>query len=90
MNAPLPSLLSAVELAPRNIQVNAIAPGFIKTHFSEAIWGNEAINAMVIAQTPAGRIAAPDELTGTALYLASAASDFMTGQILVVDGGLTL
>lgn len=80
----------AVELAPRNIQVNAIAPGFIKTHFSEAIWSNEAINALVIARTPAGRMAAPDELTGTALYLASAASDFMTGQILVVDGGLTL
>jgi len=80
----------AVELAPRNIQVNAIAPGFIKTHFSEAIWSNEAINAMVIARTPAGRMAAPNELTGTALYLASAASDFMTGQILVVDGGLTL
>jgi len=80
----------AVELAPRNIQVNAIAPGFIKTHFSEAIWGNASISEMVIARTPAGRIAAPDELTGTALYLASAASDFMTGQILVVDGGLTL
>ncbi len=80
----------AVELAPRNIQVNAIAPGFIKTHFSEAIWSNEAIYEMVIARTPAGRIAAPDELTGTALYLASAASDFTTGQILVVDGGLTL
>jgi len=80
----------AVELAPRNIQVNAIAPGFIKTHFSEAIWGDEAIYGMVIARTPAGRMAAPGELMGTALYLASAASDFMTGQILVVDGGLTL
>ncbi len=80
----------AVELAPRNIQVNAIAPGFIKTHFSEAIWSNEAINAMVIARTPAGRMAEPNELTGTALYLASAASNFTTGQTLVVDGGLTL
>src|SRR5579862_6511719 len=73
----------AVELAPRNIQVNAIAPGFIKTHFSQAIWGDEATNAAVIARTPAGRIAASDELAGTALYLASAASDFMTGQTLV-------
>lgn len=80
----------AVELAPQNIQVNAIAPGFIKTKFSQAIWGNDQLNEMVVAQTPAGRIATTDELTGIALYLASPASSFTTGQTIVVDGGLTL
>jgi NAD(P)-dependent dehydrogenase (short-subunit alcohol dehydrogenase family) len=80
----------AVELAPQNIQVNAIAPGFIKTRFSEAIWGNEQINDAVIAATPAGRIADVNEITGMALYLASPASSFTTGQTFVVDGGLTL
>jgi NAD(P)-dependent dehydrogenase (short-subunit alcohol dehydrogenase family) len=80
----------AVELAPHNIQVNAIAPGFIKTRFSQAIWGNEQINERVIASTPAGRIASVEEITGIALYLASKASDFTTGQAIVVDGGLTL
>lgn len=80
----------AVELAPQNIQVNAIAPGFIKTKFSQAIWGNDQLNDMVVAQTPAGRIASVDELTGIALYLASPASSFTTGQTIVVDGGLTL
>jgi len=80
----------AVELAPQHIQVNAIAPGFIKTKFSQAIWGNEPINAMVTAQTPAQRIGTVDDLTGLALYLASSASDFTTGQVITVDGGLTL
>src|SRR5579859_4197604 len=80
----------AVELAPQNIQINAIAPGFIKTRFSEAIWGNEQINDVVIAATPAGRIADVSEITGMALYLASPASSFTTGQTFVIDGGLTL
>lgn len=80
----------AVELAPHNIQVNAIAPGFIKTRFSQAIWGNEEVNDAVIASTPAKRIASVEELEGLALYLASSASNFLTGQTIVVDGGLTL
>lgn len=80
----------AVELAPQKIQVNAIAPGFIKTRFSQAIWGDEQVNAMVTGQTPAQRIGTVDDLTGLALYLASSASDFTTGQIITVDGGLTL
>lgn len=80
----------AVELAPHNIQVNAIAPGFVKTKFSQAIWGNDQINDMIINTTPAGRIASVDEITGIALYLASPASSFTTGQTIVVDGGLTL
>ena len=80
----------AIELAPQNIQVNAIAPGFIKTRFSQAIWGNDALSDQLIAQTPAGRIATVDEVTGIALYLAAPASSFTTGQAIVVDGGLTL
>ena len=80
----------AVELAAHNIQVNAIAPGFVKTKFSQAIWGDETVNAAVVANTPAGRIATVEELQGMMLYLASSASNFLTGQIIVIDGGLTL
>jgi NAD(P)-dependent dehydrogenase (short-subunit alcohol dehydrogenase family) len=77
----------AVELAADNIQVNAIAPGFIKTRFSSAIWDNPHINEAVVRTIPQHRIAAPEELTGIALYLASAASSFTTGATFVVDGG---
>lgn len=77
----------AVELAPDNIQVNAIAPGFIKTRFSSAIWDNPTIHDRVIEAIPQRRIAEPQELTGIALYLASAASSFTTGATFVVDGG---
>jgi len=77
----------AGELAADNIQVNAIAPGFIKTKFSSAIWSNPDINAQVIKQIPQSRIAEPEELTGIALYLASDASSFTTGSTILVDGG---
>ncbi|MBX3083004.1 MAG: glucose 1-dehydrogenase [Anaerolineae bacterium] len=80
----------AVELAHSNIQVNAIAPGFIQTKFSQAIWGNDQLNEMVSKATPAKRIGNVEELLGMALYLASAASNFTTGQTFVVDGGLSL
>jgi NAD(P)-dependent dehydrogenase (short-subunit alcohol dehydrogenase family) len=77
----------AAELAGDNIQVNALAPGYVKTRFSQAVWDDPARNAQVTAQISQGRMAAPEELTGAALYLASAASSFTTGAILVVDGG---
>lgn len=77
----------AAELAENNIQVNAIAPGFIKTKFSAAIWGNPQLNEMVMKAIPQWRMAEPEELTGMALYLASAASSFTTGATMVVDGG---
>lgn len=77
----------AVELANANIQVNAIAPGFIKTRFSQAIWGNEQINNMVMKTIPQRRMAEPEELTGIALYLASPASSFTTGSTFLIDGG---
>ncbi|MHB8626892.1 MAG: glucose 1-dehydrogenase [Aggregatilineales bacterium] len=80
----------ALELAGSNIQVNAIAPGFIKTRFSQAVWDNETLNKQILMRTPAGRMGHPDEVAAMALYLASAASNFTTGQAFVLDGGLTL
>lgn len=80
----------ALELAGSNIQVNAIAPGFIKTHFSQALWGNEALNQQLLERTPAGRMGTTGEVAALALYLASSASNFTTGQAFVMDGGLTL
>ena len=77
----------AVDLAHENIQVNAIAPGFIQTKFSRVLWETEEIHQKVIAQIPQGRIGQPEEVQGVALYLASSASDFTTGAIMVVDGG---
>lgn len=77
----------AVELAADNIRVNAIAPGFIKTRFSSALWDNPRINEAVLRAIPQGRMAAAEELTGIALYLASDASSFTTGATFVIDGG---
>ncbi|MCB8920833.1 MAG: glucose 1-dehydrogenase [Ardenticatenaceae bacterium] len=77
----------AAELAPANIQVNAIAPGFVKTKFSAALWGNEQINTAVLRTIPQNRMADPSELTGIALYLASSASSFTTGATFLIDGG---
>lgn len=77
----------AGELAADNIQVNAIAPGFIQTKFSSAIWSNPSVNEMVVNKIPQKRIAQPSELTGIALYLASDASSFTTGGTFTIDGG---
>jgi gluconate 5-dehydrogenase len=78
----------AVELAPMGIQVNAIAPGYFATEMNRALIDNAEFNAWVCKRTPAGRWGQPDELAGIAVYLASAASDYMTGQLLMVDGGM--
>lgn len=80
----------AVELGSHDIQVNAIAPGFVKTRFSAALWQNQALHDRLTRETPAGRMAEPEELTAIALYLASGASDFTTGAVFTVDGGYTL
>jgi NAD(P)-dependent dehydrogenase (short-subunit alcohol dehydrogenase family) len=77
----------AGELAPDNIQVNCIAPGFVKTSFSRALWQNDKIYDAVIKAVPQKRMAEPAEIAGIALYLASPASDFTTGATFVVDGG---
>ncbi len=77
----------AVELAAQNIQVNAIAPGLVKTKFSSALWQNEKVKTAVTSLIPQKRMADPDELTGIALYLAAPASSFTTGSTFIVDGG---
>jgi NAD(P)-dependent dehydrogenase (short-subunit alcohol dehydrogenase family) len=77
----------ASELAADNIQVNAIAPGFVKTKFSSVLWQTEAINEAILGTIPKGRMAEPQEIAGLALYLASPASDFATGSVFVLDGG---
>ncbi len=77
----------AAELAGDNIQVNAIAPGFVRTKFSAALWSDPQINEAVLKQIPQGRMAEPEELTGIALYLASSASHFTTGATMLIDGG---
>jgi NAD(P)-dependent dehydrogenase (short-subunit alcohol dehydrogenase family) len=80
----------AMELASDNIRVNAIAPGLIKTKFARAIWENEMVLNSILDRTPMGRIGEPEDIVGLALYLASPASNFATGQVFVVDGGMTL
>jgi NAD(P)-dependent dehydrogenase (short-subunit alcohol dehydrogenase family) len=80
----------AQELGPSNIQVNAIAPGVIKTRFSSVLWQTESIAQGIQASTPLGRFGEVDDLTGAALYLASSASDYMTGAVLVIDGGINV
>lgn len=77
----------AAELAESNIQVNAIAPGFVKTKFSSVLWQTPEIHATVIKEIPQNRMAETSELAGIAVYLASPASSFTTGAVFVVDGG---
>jgi len=77
------------EWAPHGIQANGIAPGFIRTDLSEALQADPEFDAWLRARVPAGRWAEPDELGGAIVFLASAASDFVNGQLLVVDGGLS-
>ena len=80
----------ALELGEYNIRVNAIAPGIVQTRFSEALWSNEELMAQELSKMPLRRIAQPEEIARTALYLASDASGFMTGDALVLDGGANL
>lgn len=80
----------AMELADDGICVNAIAPGLIRTRFARVLWENDAILDPVLARTPLKRIGEPGDIAGMALFLASPASDYATGQVFVVDGGLTL
>jgi gluconate 5-dehydrogenase len=79
----------AVEWAAFNVQVNAIAPGFIRTDLNKVLWEDPKMLQWAEDRTPAHRLGVPADLVGTAIFLASAASDFMTGQVLYVDGGLT-
>jgi NAD(P)-dependent dehydrogenase (short-subunit alcohol dehydrogenase family) len=80
----------AVEWGPKNVRVNCIAPGLVKTDFAKALWENEQLLAMRNAQTPLRRIGEPDEIGPIAAFLASPAASFITGQIIVADGGVTI
>lgn len=80
----------AVELGPSNIRVNAIAPGVIKTHFSRALWETEAIAQTVQGATPLGRLGEPEDIVGSALYLASPISSYVNGEVLLIDGGMSI
>ena len=80
----------AHEYGPHNVRVNCIAPGLIRTDFAKALWDNPAALAARNASTPLRRIGEPDEIAGAAVYLAAPASRFMTGQSLVIDGGVTI
>jgi NAD(P)-dependent dehydrogenase (short-subunit alcohol dehydrogenase family) len=78
----------AVELGHANIQVNAIAPGVIKTKFSQLLWQTPQIADPILSNLPLGRFGEPEDVVGLALYLASPASDYVTGAVFVVDGGM--
>ena len=80
----------AVELGRANIQVNAIAPGVIKTRFSQVLWQTPQIAEPILRNMPLGRFGEPEDVAGLALYLASPASDYVTGAVFVVDGGMNV
>jgi NAD(P)-dependent dehydrogenase (short-subunit alcohol dehydrogenase family) len=79
----------AQEFGSHNIRVNAIAPGLVQTDFSEFFWKDETRRRQYEATTPLRRIGQPAEIAGLALYLASEESSFVTGQVMVADGGMT-
>jgi NAD(P)-dependent dehydrogenase (short-subunit alcohol dehydrogenase family) len=80
----------AVEWGPQNVRVNCIAPGLIQTDFAKALWENPDILKASTSNAPLKRIGQPDEIAGAAVFLASAAGTFMTGQQIVIDGGATI
>ena len=79
----------AVEYGPHNVRVNCIAPGLIRTDFARALWEDPENLRRRTESTPLRRIGDPDEIAGAAVFLASRAGAFMTGQSLVIDGGVT-
>jgi NAD(P)-dependent dehydrogenase (short-subunit alcohol dehydrogenase family) len=80
----------AVEWGPKNVRVNCIAPGLVKTDFARALWENPEALQRRNERTPLRRIGAPEEIGPVAAFLASPAASFITGQIIVVDGGVTI
>ncbi len=80
----------ALEWGPKNIRVNALAPGLIKTDFAKALWEDKERLDRIEQRTPLRRIGAPEDIAGTALFLASDLSAYVTGQTIVADGGETI
>lgn len=80
----------AVEYGRDNVRVNCIAPGLIRTEFARALWDNPDLMKIYKASTPLARVGAPEEIAGGAVFLASDAGRFVTGQVLVMDGGATI
>jgi NAD(P)-dependent dehydrogenase (short-subunit alcohol dehydrogenase family) len=80
----------AVEWGPKNIRVNSIAPGLIRTDFARALWEDETRRKQREALTPLRRIGDPKDIGGIAVFLASEAGSFVTGQMIVADGGVTI
>jgi len=80
----------AMEWGPHNIRINCIAPGLVKTDFARALWENPEILQHYESQTPLRRIGEPDDIGGIAVFLASRAAAFVTGQTIVADGGVTI
>jgi NAD(P)-dependent dehydrogenase (short-subunit alcohol dehydrogenase family) len=79
----------ALEWGPHGVRVNAIAPGFIVTDLTRKMWSDATMQAWAKANTPARRLGQPEDLVGTAIFLASAAAAFLTGQVIYVDGGFS-
>ena len=79
----------AVELAPHNVQVNGISPGFFRTEMNAPLVADAEFSAWVARRTPAGRWGEPPEVAGAAVFLASKAADYVTGHLLYVDGGFS-
>ncbi len=80
----------AVEFGPYNVRVNCVAPGLIKTDFARALWDNPQTLERALSKTPLGRIGQPEDIAGAAVFLASDEASYLTGQVVVVDGGATI
>jgi NAD(P)-dependent dehydrogenase (short-subunit alcohol dehydrogenase family) len=78
-----------VEYGPKNIRVNCIAPGLVKTDFARALWDTPEAEKRTSSGTPLRRLGEPDDIAGCAVFLASAAGRYVTGQTIVIDGGST-
>ncbi len=80
----------AVELGPKGVRVNAISPGITRTHFARRLWDDPNGEKTVIGRTPLRRIGEPGEMAGAAVFLAAEASAFLTGQSIIIDGGMSI
>lgn len=80
----------AMELGASNIRVNAIAPGLVETKFAQVLVDNDEIRGSIVSRTAAGRVGQPRDIAGGAVFLASDEADYVTGEVMVIDGGWTL